>query len=283
MGTGTGTVTGTGTGTGTQASYATPTELSYKPLDLKGANTDLNSWTTPPIWPRHFSDDAWAPTLMAIGVAAEFCQHVAAWSVFEPAEAPWVLLNADLGDANDDNVKRARAEIIALQDKRDAREERLPESLVQADAFAPYFASMIGMDSSRAPYTSAVFNVAVRVGEIVAMHHKAKFKRPRPSALAPGLVPPFGPPSHPAFPSGHSTQAHLLMHLLLAIPGIEQRFRKPLEWLATRVAENREFMGLHFPSDTAFGKTLAQRTSELLIADVPSFQQLLARARQEWP
>ena len=41
----------------------------------------------------------------------------------------------------------------------------------------------------------------------------------RPSTLSPGLVPPFGPPRHLAFPSGHRSWAFIAL-LLLAIPGI---------------------------------------------------------------
>ena len=37
-------------------------------------------------------------------------------------------------------------------------------------------------------------------------------QRVRPSVLMPGLTVPFGPPGHPAFPSGHSFVAHLLAH-----------------------------------------------------------------------
>jgi hypothetical protein len=38
------------------------------------------------------------------------------------------------------------------------------------------------------------------------------------------LIPPFGPPAHPAFPSGHSMLGHLIPLLLLEIPTLRERY-----------------------------------------------------------
>ncbi len=101
------------------------------------------------------------------------------------------------------------------------------------------------------------------------------FRRVRPSTLCPGLVPPFGPPRHPAFPSGHSFLGHFIALLLLEIDGIAARYGTgmkvngsvpgkkpdwadyqaaprrdldgPLFWLAARLARNRERIGVHYP------------------------------------
>jgi membrane-associated phospholipid phosphatase len=124
------------------------------------------------------------------------------------------------------------------------------------------------------------------------MNYKQQFRRVRPSTIAPGLVPPFGPPHHPSFPSGHSFLGHFIGLLLLEIPPIASRFgeptlvpqagnapplrerplRKPvlsevmstgytftgpLMWLAARLAKNRERAGVHYPSDSLASRWLA--------------------------
>src|SRR5262249_14169567 len=115
------------------------------------------------------------------------------------------------------------------------------------------------------------------------MYFKARFKRVRPSRLCPGLAAPFGPPEHPAFPSGHSTAAHLVALCLLQVPPIAELYgvanqknpngprsaptaedlrnvkppQCPLLWLAGRIARNRERLGFHYPSDGRAGRHIA--------------------------
>src|SRR5207244_5283216 len=96
-----------------------------------------------------------------------------------------------------------------------------------------------------------VLSFASRVGELVAMDSKLTYKRARPSQIAPGLMPPFGPPAHPAFPSGHATQSYLIAHCLAvvtrqgwpaAFEGFnlpESAYREQLFWLAHRLSINR--------------------------------------------
>ena len=58
---------------------------------------------------------------------------------------------------------------------------------------------------------------------MVKMQYKSVYRRLRPSSLCAGLVPPWGPPQHPSFPSGHSMVAHLYALLLLEIPQVAER------------------------------------------------------------
>jgi hypothetical protein len=113
------------------------------------------------------------------------------------------------------------------------------------------------------------------------MHYKSVFRRVRPSTICPGLVPPFGPPRHPSFPSGHSFLGHFIALLLLEIDPVaarfgepnsagtqrtrttlgtvmsSQRFKGPLLWLGHRLAKGRERAGLHYPSDSRASRWLA--------------------------
>jgi hypothetical protein len=136
----------------------------------------------------------------------------------------------------------------------------------------------------------------------------------------PGLVPPFGPPRHPAFPSGHSFLGHFIALLLLEIKGVADRYGiglqpdgtqvgraptwvsyqaatttgadldGPLFWLAARLAKNRERIGVHYRSDSLASRRLAggiwscilDKPNALTNIEVPTLLRVLARARAEW-
>ena len=133
------------------------------------------------------------------------------------------------------------------------------------------------------------------MGNMFYMYYKEVFRRVRPSAIAPGLVPPFGPPRHPAFPSGHSFAGHFMRVVAARDRGpcgalrrakttAGQRrkpsaletscrpdvFEGPLLWLASRLAKNRERAGLHYPSDSLASRWLAGAVWKLLFSDAAS-------------
>ena len=95
---------------------------------------------------------------------------------------------------------------------------------LQADNGPDYIVAFIGANIARFPWTIELIDCGLSIGNIAYSYYKAHFKRVRPSFLCPGLAPPFGPPAHPSFPSGHSFLGHLMALLLLEIPGIWQRF-----------------------------------------------------------
>lgn len=205
----------------------------------------------------------------------------------EPAMFSWRLTNpADAATASN----AIRVEIEELVDlMRDDRARYLEELAVQSSQVMPYFVHLMGVDPSAKPWTVELMNCASAIGNLVKMQYKSYYKRVRPSTLCPGLTPPWGPPKHPAFPSGHSTVAHLTALFLLTVPGIAQRFgsfpkaddpnmpvqlgrtptpedmltrygedqRSPMLWLAWRIAKGRERLGLHYRSDSAAGRRLA--------------------------
>jgi hypothetical protein len=179
----------------------------------------------------------------------------------------------------------------------------------------PYFGAVIGLDTRARPWTAHLMRCATAVAHVTYMYFKARFKRVRPSVLCPGLAPPFGPPQHPAFPSGHSTAAHLVALFLLQVPGIAQLYgvsdagkrlrrgpttaelRDPAQdaalqaslplWLARRIARNRERLGLHYRSDSGFGRSLAVGLHgaifETRTLPLPTLDRVLVRAQAEWP
>jgi len=175
----------------------------------------------------------------------------------------------------------------------DDRDRYMWEIDAQADGVADYFISYLGANAQRHPWTIEYIGCGLAIGNIAYMYYKSKFRRARPSVLCPGLIPPFGPPGHPSFPSGHSFLGHFISLLLLEIPTLRQRYglftargspcdpvnpnppgggggapppnplagtgeiKSPMFWLAARLAKNRERLGVHYASDSAASRHLA--------------------------
>jgi hypothetical protein len=78
---------------------------------------------------------------------------------------------------------------------------------------------------------------------------------------------PFGPPAHPAYPSAHATQSHLIGALLCMVDSsVRSRFADELDWLAKRIAMNRERAGVHYESDSIAGEALAKYVASHVLA-----------------
>ena len=54
----------------------------------------------------------------------------------------------------------------------------------------------------------------------------------------------------------------------------------PAKAMADRIGKNREFLGVHFPSDTEASERLAEKVVELL-RNVPRFKEIVVRASIE--
>jgi hypothetical protein len=162
----------------------------------------------------------------------------------------------------------------------------MPEILAQAEGAPLYWFQLLNLGAGERPATNALINFAQRAGEIAALHFKRIYARVRPSMLCPGLLLPFGPPRHPAFPSGHSLTGHLTSYLLNEITEVQNSVGTELVWLAARVAKNRERAGLHYRSDSAAGQKLAQRIESWLVSTAgktacPRFAKILLSAQGE--
>ena len=307
----------------------TPVKLEWQTDDWDPA---LRFWNLPfdPNLAEWLQDlDMAAPSVMA---AREFARHFVKWQLTEAVltKAPYQWLTAaDLSWQSDGTAAKDAAatafvngEIDQLVDlMEDDRERYMAEALEQADGIPRYFVQILAADRARRPWTMELVQAALAIGNLTYMYYKAYFRRVRPSFLCPGLAPSFGPPGHPAFPSGHAFLGAFITLLLLEIPGLAARFgvgmdangsvagRKPtfaevqgdnpnvlngpLFWLARRVAKTRERMGLHYPSDSAAGRHLAGGIWSIVITqpsgtvsapaiDVPTLKRILARASAEW-
>lgn len=114
--------------------------------------------------------------------------------------------------------------------------------------------------------------------ELVVINLKRKYDRVRPAFLDKKLQLAIENPNHPAYPSGHSTQAHLLA---LVLGDLNPKKKKQYWKNASRIAHNREIAGVHYPSDTQAGISLAKQLHAILSADT-QYLRLLSMAQDEW-
>lgn len=274
-------------------------------LGLKTGVDHPSSWPLEPLdagaQPAEWPPD-WDGALYSIFAFSEFVEKVK-WREFADAIPKSFLEWRN----SDQNAAQAflRGEIETLkQYMMQDRERYLAEIIAQHDGAPDCWIALLGLTRTRKPWTRRVLSFAARVGELVAMHSKLKYKRARPSQVAPGLMPPFGPPAHPSFPSGHATQSYMIAYCLaeatrsgapVAPTGSfkepDSAYAKQLLWLANRISKNREIGGFHYPSDSEAGKNLAQQAfgeiaGRLAQTAAPfgegSIAELFDKAKAEW-
>lgn len=126
--------------------------------------------------------------------------------------------------------------------------------------------------------TEALFLAILAMCEYVGLLYKARYGRIRPNQFEPRLRPLLANPAHDAYPSNHSFQCHSIAFAFATILP-EHPATDELARVARKVAENREWAGLHYPSDTDGGKELARRFAPYLRE---AFRQTFNAAQREW-
>jgi len=271
------------------------------------------------------------PSLPSIWAAREFAGQYEKWQV-EDDDLDTVLINRGWLETADLEWRETaatapaawnaiRTELVQLTlMMEDDRARYLAEAEAQADGLSDYMTAYIGASPGRHPWTFELVSAGLAIGNVAYLFYKAHFKRVRPSVLCPGLTPPFGPPAHPSYPSGHSFLGHFVALLLLQIPGLSQRFGimddppsavagrppkwadlngdkaipSPLLWLSQRLARNREVIGVHYPSDSMASRHLAAGIWDALLPnstnptivpriECPTLRLIIERAKAEWP
>lgn len=148
---------------------------------------------------------------------------------------------------------------LLIMAARDERPDALGEIIAQSGEFVSVFLNLLTIPESY-PSTARLLRIANFVAGYCAMFYKGLYERPRPSMVCPALLPPIDVPGHASFPSGHSTQSHLVafcMADILAGKNLYSPIVDVLTALADRISRNREIAGVHYPSDTKAGVDLA--------------------------
>jgi len=220
-----------------------------------------------------FEDEDWDAPLRAIDAVVEFAEKADEWRNWHRGDPPtcrWQERN-ERGELTVVTLEKLRGlwtdkpEFVEgeLQQLRqlmsDERDRYMPEIIAQIDGSPNFYLGLLGFTGDQKPWTRALINFALRVAEFVALHYKKVYKRARASTLCPGLLPEFGPPAHPAFPSGHSSlaAAFFAAGALLLSRGRTRRATAALGAaavaIAAAVATSRVFLDVHWVSDVVAG------------------------------
>ena len=159
----------------------------------------------------------------------------------------------------------------------DERPRLVNEILDQNARLRGYFAEVLMLSAWSSPDTLKIIEMAIRVGQMVAVHFKLVFNRARPQQVCPALVPLINSPSHASFPSAHSLESHMIA---LALAEVRPGSGRVLTALADRIGRNREVAGVHYPSDTLAGRQIAGEAFKLL-KECPIFQKIAETAADE--
>lgn len=154
----------------------------------------------------------------------------------------------------------------------DLRGERSSEILTQLGPQTAFWCSIANLHPSRMPRTLELLDAVTRFAVIVEMRFKHALACPRPIDYSPQLQPIVLTPGHGTLPSGHSTQAFMIAHVLSelvgALPACDDQapsLRSQLMAQAARVAINRTVAGVHFPVDSAAGQLLGITLGEYFL------------------
>jgi len=178
--------------------------------------------------------------------------------------------------------KTTRKDLATMHAYQDARTETNIEEIEQEinidNAF--FGDKTLGelIDETNRPLTFALMKMVIELESPQIMKQKKLYNRVRPSYLDPTLKPAIDIPDHPAYPSGHSTQAHLRA---LVLTELDPKNRGVYEQAAKRIARNREIAGLHYPSDSKAGAILATQLFKKLMSS-PDFNKSMDAAKAEW-
>src|SRR4051812_9010165 len=267
------------------------------------ADARHGAWANASYGTTTFREGAWSSNLLAISVIGEFVQA----KIGSGSSAKRWNTIALPGYTEPSTT----AELAALVDLIEFRPGVLAEALAQRNNILGYFKGVLNFSRASNRKTYDLACVAMQVGQFQAMWYKrwavydpgasppvfTTRQRPRPSQLSPMLLPPIDVPGHPAYPSGHATEAYLVALCLGEVmpaaastvtpaplplpPGSPPPPPSPLMAMAQRIARNREVLGLHYPSDSEAGKIIATASFNLL-KKCKTVTDLMADAYQEW-
>lgn len=128
------------------------------------------------------------------------------------------------------------------------------------------------------PYTSYFIQESLHELSFLIIKFKSSYNRVRPSYLDPTLTTTIDVPQHPSYPSGHATESYFVALMLSELdPDNAETYREA----AYRIAKGREIAGVHYPTDSEAGRSLATQYFDIL-KETPWYKTHLDFAKREW-
>lgn len=176
-----------------------------------------------------------------------------------------------------------KAELVALHVyQRERTEEKIAEIKRENHIYGALFADKTFaqlINPKNRPQTFALMHdLMITLEAVNTMRQKQIYNRVRPSYLDPTLIPVVEVPQHPAYPSGHATQAHLRALVLSQLDPVNHAAYMQS---AERISLNREIAGVHYPSDSQAGVLLAAQLFSVLMGN-SDFSEQVKKAKGEW-
>ncbi|WP_210421722.1 phosphatase PAP2 family protein [Tardiphaga sp. OK246] len=149
-----------------------------------------------------------------------------------------------------------KGQLDFLDQYSDLREDRVSEIVTQLGPQYAFWSSVVNLHPDRTKKTIELLDAALRFATAVEMRIKHALACWRPYELSSQVQPIILTPGHGTFPSGHSTENHMIARILWELYGREPKLGEQLMRQAARIAVNRTVAGVHFPVDTAAGQVL---------------------------
>ena len=182
---------------------------------------------------------------------------------------------------NSPETKKELQDLLYLKSKRDkiTLENITKEKDFKTTFFGDLTINDYLTDMKKFPKTSALLSpIFGNDLNVVIFTLKNNFDRVRPNVLEKNIEPAIDVPQHPAYPSGHSTQTHLLA---LILSQLSPKRKVMFENRADEISFHREVAGLHYHSDSVAGQLVAQQIMDMLLQN-PDFVKLLNDSKSEW-
>ena len=212
-----------------------------------------------------FDEKSWDPNLLNI---------IERGPSILPADTEFTI---DAPPLNDSEITRKELDYLREIEKTKRDPETLKRIVWETDGveiFSVFIQEGLLLEGEN-PKTLSLMRMVDNDHKYFILKYKQQFKRPRPSILAPDLELSIINPGHPAYPSGHASQAYMAALILSYFdPENNDRYFK----LAYDIAHRREIAGVHYPSDSETGRQFAQQVFDAFMA-IPTFKKKMDDAR----
>jgi hypothetical protein len=222
--------------------------------------------------------EAWVRAYTAVGEMLQGISFNKTTSTTPPRDVGFQVLSSSyvIAEIERPSGLTFQSQIPMVLSWAELRDERATEILAQIDPQYAFWSSIVYMHPDRTRRTFELINILLQFCVYVEMRFKHALACWRPVEYNAQVQPMITTPGHGAFPSGHSTQAHAVAHVLKALLNLNPQTSPPkpgyptvtdqLDRQAARIATNRVIAGVHFPADSMVGRMLGVALGEYFIA-----------------